>query len=425
MPMSPSFANRLRPVAREIADHFGTPFHLYDELGIDETCAAFDHAFAGTPYREFFAVKALPNPAMLALVARHGFGFDASSPAELAAAEASGAIGGDICFTSNNTSDEELLGAVAAGAQITIDDESVLHRLLALSSAPRRLAFRLHMSAAEDGSPTSVLGDSESSKFGLPAVRLVPAVATALAAGVTDIGLHLMRGSGVMRPEPFLHTLDTLLALAETVRDRTGAMVSSVNLGGGIGIPYRPDEAPFDLPALGDAVTNRLQSWEERTSLTRPQLHLECGRAVTGPHGVLVTRVVNRMRKARTMIGVDAGMSALIRPAMYGAYHHVTVHDSDDRPTEIADVVGSLCENNDKLAIQRELPIAETGDLVFVHDTGAHGWSMGFTYNGRLRPQELLLHTDGTISRVRRAETVADQQATLHFPPSTLAPAAP
>jgi diaminopimelate decarboxylase len=201
-------------------------------------------------------------------------------------------------------------------------------------------------------------------------------------------------------------------------------VVSSVNLGGGVGIPYRPCEAPFDLPALGRGVTDRLQRWQRRTGLARPQLHLECGRAVTGPHGVLVTRVLNRMLKARTMIGVDAGMSALIRPAMYGAYHHVTVLDGEDRPTEVADVVGSLCENNDKLAVQRELPVTEAGDLLFVHDTGAHGWSMGFTYNGRLRPQELLLHTDGTVRRVRRAETVADQEVTLRFAPSVLAPAA-
>lgn len=425
MPISPSFAARLHPIARELAEHFGTPFHLYDERGIDDTCTAFNGAFAGSDYRQFFAVKALPNPALLRLVARHGFGFDASSPAEIAAAVAAGATGADISFTSNNTSDDELIGALAADALVTVDDEAVLQRLLALGAPPKRLAFRLHVSAAEDGAPGSMLGDSESSKFGIPVDRLVPAVATALAAGVEDVGLHLMRGTCVMSPEPFLHTLETLLNLAVTLRERTGINVSSVNLGGGIGIPYQPDEARFDLAALGAAVTDRLDQWERRTNRPRPRLNMECGRSVTGPHGVLVSRVIHRMDKARTMIGVDAGMSALMRPAMYGAYHHVTVLDGEHRTTEVVDVVGSLCENNDKLAVQRELPVTTAGDLMIVHDTGAHGWSMGFTYNGRMRPQELLLHADGTVSRVRRAETIADQQATLHFPPYTLSASAP
>ncbi|GIG87879.1 diaminopimelate decarboxylase [Plantactinospora endophytica] len=420
MPMSPSFAARFEPIARDVAEHFGTPFHIYDERGIEETCAAFNDAFAGTGYREFFAVKALPNPAVLAVVARYGFGFDASSPAELAAAAAAGATGADICFTSNNTPRDELVEALHVGALVTIDDEAVLRQLLALGPPPARLAFRLHPSAADGTVHAGLLGDTESAKFGIPADRLVPAVTTATAAGVEDIGLHLMRGSQLMHAEPFSRTLGTLLDLAVRLRDEAGVAVSSVNLGGGIGIPYRPGETPFDLKDFGATITAQLERWERHTGQRRPRLHLESGRAVTGPHGVLVTRVINRMHKARTMIGVDAGMSALMRPALYDAYHHVTVLDGQSRPTEVVDVVGSLCENNDKLAVQRELPRTDVGDLMIVHDTGAHGWSMGFTYNGRLRPQELLLHADGTVSRIRRAETVADQQATLRFPATVL-----
>ncbi|GAA3776640.1 diaminopimelate decarboxylase [Plantactinospora mayteni] len=420
MPMSPSFAARFEPIARDVTEHFGTPFHLYDERGIEETCAAFNDAFVDTDYREFFAVKALPNPAVLGIVARHGFGFDASSPAELAAAAAAGATGADICFTSNNTPEDELVAALDVGALVTIDDEAVLDRLLGLGAPPKRLAFRLHPSAADGTVPTGMLGDTESAKFGIPADRLVPAVTAALAHGVEDVGLHLMRGSQLMHAEPFSRTLDTLLDLAVRLRDRTGVAVSSVNLGGGIGIPYRPAETPFDLKGFGATITARLRRWERDAGQRRPRLHLESGRAVTGPHGILVTKVINRMRKARTMIGVDAGMSALMRPALYGAYHHLTVLGGQSRATELVDVVGSLCENNDKLAVQRELPRTDVGDLVIVHDTGAHGWSMGFTYNGRLRPQELLLHADGSVSRIRRAETVADQQATLRFPASVL-----
>ncbi|MGW4464804.1 diaminopimelate decarboxylase [Micromonospora sp. NPDC004704] len=418
MPMNPTLAARFEPIARDVADHFGTPFHLYDERGIEETCKAFADAFAGTDFREFFAVKALPNPAILAVVARHGFGFDASSPAELAAAAIAGATGEDICFTSNNTPVDEMIAALDAGALITIDDEAVLERLLTLGPPPKRLVFRLHPSASDSTLPGGMLGDAESAKFGIPADRLVPAVTLALAHGVEDVGLHLMRGSELMHAEPFSRTLATLLDLAVLLRQRTGVAVSSVNIGGGIGIPYRPGEQPFDLKGFGAALGDQLQRWAADTGQRQPRLHLESGRAVTGPHGILVTRVIHRMHKARTMIGVDAGMSALMRPALYGAYHHVTVLDGQARPTEVADVVGSLCENNDKLAVQREIPRADVGDLVIVHDTGAHGWSMGFTYNGRLRPQELLLHDDGTVSRIRRAETVADQQVTLKFPAS-------
>ncbi|TCK24586.1 diaminopimelate decarboxylase [Pseudonocardia endophytica] len=410
--MSEEFAGRLLPVLDEIVERFGTPFHVYDETGIDENCRSYLDAFAGTDFREYFAVKGLPNPTLLRLVTRHGFGLDASSPTELEIADRTGVSGDGICFTSNNTSDAELAAALERGAIVTADDLSVLRALARQPVTPGHLALRIHPSAAGTD-VESRLGSAESSKFGIVRADVGEAVRLAMATGTARIGLHMMLGSGLMSTEPFLRTLDVLLDVADEIRRDTGVEVASVNLGGGVGVAYHPDEPPFDLAGLGRAATDRLAEWERVTGLRRPRLQMECGRQVTGPHGVLVTRVLHRMHKTRTVIGVDGGMNCLIRPGMYGAYHHVSVHGGEDRPVERADVVGSLCENNDKLAVDRPIPRADVGDLVIAHDTGAHGWSMAFTYNGRLRPQELLLHRDGSVSRVRRAETVDDYLATL------------
>ncbi|MET7728360.1 diaminopimelate decarboxylase [Streptomyces mirabilis] len=422
MPISSDFERRLHAVLPAAAAHFGTPFHIYDERGIHENCRRFDHAFASTPYREYFAVKGLPNPLPLRLLGERGFGFDCSSLPELTLAAQAGAVGHDICFTSNNTSAAELTAALRLGALINVDDESVFTKLTTLGALPDTLSFRVHpgTSGAEVGE--SYLGRAESAKFGIPADRLLPICAEALRRGVSNVGLHMMLGSGFMTREPFLLSLGLLLDQAERLHRTLGAEVGFVNLGGGIGIPYRPDEEPFDLPALGREITQVLATWERRTGLPRPKVLFECGRYITGPHGALVTRVVNRMSKAREYVGVDAGMSALMRPAMYGAYHHITVPGGEARPVEVVDVVGSLCENNDKFAEQRPLPAVVEGDFVVIHDTGAHALSMGFNYNGRLRPQELLLRRDGSIERIRRAEEQEDYFATLTFQPSRLIP---
>lgn len=424
MPMSVDFARRLDAVLPAVAEHFGTPFHIYDLQGLRETCAGFNNAFQATPYREYFAVKGQPNPVMLRHLTEYGFGFDCSSPAELVAATQAGAIGTDICFTSNNTSSAELAEAIRLGAIVTIDDETVLDKLLGLGAVPAALALRVHPGVA-GAVGESYLGDAESAKFGIRIDRLAAVAAKVARLGVRELGLHMMLGSGFLLPEPFLLSLDLLLDQSDRLHGELGLDVRFVNLGGGIGIPYRPEEQPFDLPGLADAIVARLRAWEQRSGRIRPKVLFECGRYVLVPHGVLVTRVINRMNKWREYVGVDAGMSALMRPAMYpNAYHHVTVHDGADRELETVDVVGALCENNDKFAIQRTLPRTTEGDLVLVHDTGAHALSMGFTYNGRLRPQELLLHPDGTVERIRRAETVDDYMATLSFPADVLEPAA-
>ncbi|HZB28791.1 MAG TPA: diaminopimelate decarboxylase [Streptosporangiaceae bacterium] len=423
MPMSTGFARRLDPVLPEVARHFGTPFHIYDLQGLRETCEHFNETFAATPYREYFAVKGQPNPTMLRYLTQYGFGFDCSSPAEIVAAAKAGARGEDICFTSNNTSYEELEIALRLGAIITVDDETVVDKLLAVDAAPRSLCLRVHPGTAADVGE-SYLGDALSAKFGIRIDRLPEVAAKATGLPAESFGLHMMLGSGFLHPDPYFVSLDLLLEQVTRLRDGLGLEITFLNLGGGIGIPYRPAERPFDLPALAKGVVERLRAWEQRSGRPRPRILFESGRYVLTPHGVLVTRVLNRMSKWREYVGVDAGMSAVVRPAMYAdAYHHITVHDADGRSEETVDVVGSLCENNDKFGIARTLPKTTEGDLLLIHDTGAHALSMGFTYNGRLRPQELLLHPDGTVERIRRAETIDDYFATLDFAPDRLSPA--
>jgi diaminopimelate decarboxylase len=418
--MSDAFAGRLRDALPTAVERFGTPFHLYDEQGIHDTCRAFHDAFHHLPYTEYFAVKALPNPAVMKLLAGHGFGFDVSSLPELTLALAAGARGHDICFTSNNTSRDELAAALAAGALVNIDDMAVLDKLDGLG-VPDTLAFRVNPGPHVDraAQPDTFLGEPAKAKFGIPVDRLPAVVGRARDLGVRSFGLHMMLASNSLSAGPVLATLDLLLAQTLRLHEELGITVSSLNLGGGIGIPYRPQEKPFDLAELGTLIGQRLGAWSAEHALPRPRICFESGRHITGPHGVLATRVVNRMSKWREYAGVDASMSALMRPALYPtAYHHITAPWADaTASTERVDVTGSLCENNDRFGADRELPRLSEGDLLLIHDTGAHGHSMGFSYNGRLRPQELLLRTDGSVELIRRAEDEADHFATLVVPP--------
>ncbi|GAA5051331.1 diaminopimelate decarboxylase [Nocardia callitridis] len=421
MPMSDDFTRRFTPLLPAVAQHFGTPFHIYDLCGVHETSTAFNYAFRDIEFREYFSVKAQPNPVMLRHLAEHGFGFDCSSPAELAAATTAGASGEDIAFTSNNTSREELAEAVRLGAIITVDDETVLDKLLEMRLRPTTLCLRVHPGAAAVVQDMH-LGGANSAKFGIRLDRLAAVAAKATQVRAATYGLHIMLGSHLQRVDQFLSNLDLLLRQSLLLRSTSGFRVDVLNLGGGIGIPYRPEQERFDLPLLADGIHQRLRAFEQRHHWPLRVL-FECGRYMLGPHGVLVTRVLNRMSKWREMVGVDSGMNALIRPGMYpDAYHHITVHDGEGRPTETVDVVGSMCENNDKLAIARTLPRTVEGDLLMVHDTGAHALSQAYTYNGRLRPQELLLHTDGSVERIRRAETVSDYLATLNCDADQLYP---
>jgi diaminopimelate decarboxylase len=418
MPMSDSFQQRLFPILPETAEHFGTPFHIYDETGIRGTGAALKAAFAGCAgFQEYFAVKALPNPHILSIIRDMRFGFDCSSIPELMLARQVGACGEDIMFTSNNTSPAEFDAALADGGCIlNLDDLSLIDKL---PSVPELLCFRYNPGAKRSGS--AIIGKPEEAKFGVSDDQIIEAYRRARDLGAARFGLHTMLVSNERDYRYMVETTLMLLDLAARLAGELGGdfRVEFVNIGGGLGIPYRPDETPLDVDALGREAAALLDGFAEQHG-SAPALYMESGRYLTGSHGVLVTRAINRKETYRTYVGVDANMSALMRPGMYGAYHHIDVLGKDaTEQTEVVDVVGALCENNDKFAVQRALPRIDAGDLLIIHDTGAHGQAMGFNYNGRLRPQELLLRADGTVERIRRAETAADYFATLKFEPDS------
>jgi len=415
--MSQAFSERLSPILEAVAEHFGTPFHIYDEAGIRETGRALNRAFAGLPgFREYYAVKALPNPAILSIMRSMGFGFDCSSIAELVLARRVGARGDDLMFTSNNTSAEEFAVALDDGGSIiNLDDITLVPKVPAM---PSLICFRYNPGPRRTGN--EIIGNPVESKYGVSHEQILGAYRAARDRGATRFGLHSMLASNERNHRYMVGTAEMLLDLARWIGGELGIVFEMINIGGGLGIPYRPDDPPLDLTAMGAEIAGCFTDFGNETGQV-PKLYLESGRYMTGPHGVLVVRAINRKDIYRTYIGVDASMAALMRPGMYGAYHHITVHGADpDAPTRPVDVVGPLCENNDKFAIQRPLPPVADGDLLIIHDTGAHGHAMGFNYNGRLRPQELLLREDGTVERIRRAETLDDHFATLDFEPDRL-----
>lgn len=413
MPISPNFRRRLYPHLDAIAAHFGTPFHLYDETGIRQTVQHLYRAFQAFDFREYYAVKALPNPHILRLLYEEGCGFDCSSIPELMLARQIGATGDAIMFTSNNTTPEEFAFAAGQGGCIlNLDDISLLDRV---APFPDLISFRLNP-GSEVGN--AIIGKPREAKFGVPGAQIADAYRRARERGARRFGLHAMIVSNERDAAVLLAVVQTLCQTAQQLQAELGIRLAFINIGGGLGIPYRPGEPALDVNALADGIA---ALWED-AGLTGTRLYMESGRYVTGPHGVLVTRVINQKASYRRYIGVDANMSALMRPALYGAYHHIEVPGKPlDDNAQVVDVVGALCENNDKFAVQRPLPPVEVGDLLVIHDTGAHGHAMGFNYNGRLRPQELLLRRDGTVARIRRAETPDDYFATLDFAPSHLA----
>ncbi len=419
MPIGEHFERRLQPILPEVAEHFGTPFHIYDEQGIVAVVDRLTAAFGTLPFHEYFAVKALPNLTILRILREQGLGMECSSIAELELAGDCGARGEELFFTSNNTTREEFAAALDVGAIVNVDDVTLVDKLPA---APAVCSFRFNPGPERLGD--ALIGSPVEAKFGVRRDQLQGAYERARELGVERFGLHAMIASNVLTVQPLLATIAMLLALEDGLQRTLGIELEFINAGGGLGIPYRPDDHVLDLHALGIGAGQLLNAHEQRTGRL-PKLLFEAGRYITGPNGVLVTRVINRMSKWREYAGVDAGIAALLRTAMYAdSYHHVTLHGDDgERPLELIDVVGSLCENNDKFAIQRELPQLREGDLLLVHDTGAHGLAMGFNYNGRLRPQELLLRGDGSVELIRRAEEVRrDYFATLQFEPDVLVP---
>jgi diaminopimelate decarboxylase len=415
--MSPAFQSRLLAKLPQVVAHFGTPFHLYDEVGIRETVHKLYDAFAGVEgFREYFAVKALPNPRILNMLHELGCGFDCSSIPELMLSRQVGARAEDIMFTSNNTSMAEFTTAFSdSGCIVNLDDISLIPKLPAV---PDVLCFRYNPGARRSGN--AIIGRPEEAKFGMTDEQCLEGYRRACALGVKRFGLHTMLVSNERDYRYMLETTAMLLEMVARVSERLGITFQFINIGGGLGIPYRPEDTPLDIEALGGAVRELLAHFNAKHSYA-PHLYMESGRYITGTHGVLVTRTINCKNTYRAYIGVDANMSALMRPGMYGAYHHITVFGKEDEPpTQVYDVVGALCENNDKFAVQRPLPPIEDHDLLLIHDTGAHGHAMGFNYNGRLRPQELLLRMDGSVELIRRAETPDDYFATLKFAPNVM-----
>ncbi|MCG6906140.1 MAG: diaminopimelate decarboxylase [Desulfobacteraceae bacterium] len=421
MPMSADFKNRLTPRLAKIVDFFGTPFHIYDEKGILNTCQTLKKAFAGASFfQEYYAVKALPNPAVLALIRQVGFGFDCSSSTELTLSRDVGARGEEIMFTSNNTTREEFqLAAAEGGCLLNLDDITLVPKV---PQMPELICFRYNPGPRRGGN--AIIGKPEEAKYGVSHEQLVDAYRLARERGARRFGLHTMLVSNELQADYMVETTRMLLQEVERISAELGIVFEFINIGGGLGIPYRPEETPLDLAGMGLQITALLAAFEDQHGY-QPKLFLESGRYVTGPHGVLVTTAINEKNIYRRYIGVDACMSALMRPGMYGAYHHIEVVGKPQGKNErVVDVVGSLCENNDKFAVQRPLPDIVPGDLLLIQDTGAHGHSMGFNYNGKLRPKELLLRSDGTVELIRREETPADYFATLTFAPRVLRPGA-
>ena len=402
-------------IERIAADH-PTPFHIYDEAAIRANARRLLAAFSWAEgFTEFFAVKALPNPHILKILAEEGFGTDCSSLPELILSERVGITGERVMFSSNDTPAAEYRKAKDLGAIINLDDISHIDYLdRKCGGLPELLSFRYNPGPLRKGN--AIIGDPKEAKYGFTREQIVQGYQTARERGVSRFGLHTMVISNELNPDTFIETANMLFDLAREVHARLGIALEFVNLGGGVGIPYRPEQDAVDLEYVSAGIR---RSYEERIvaeGVPLPKIFLECGRVVTGPYGYLVARVLHRKETYKNYLGLDASMATLMRPGMYGAYHHVTVLGKEDAPaTHTYDVTGSLCENNDKFAIDRRLPEVEVGDLVVIHDTGAHGHAMGFNYNGKLRSAELLLQPDGAVKLIRRREEVEDHFATLDF----------
>lgn len=400
---------------KELAAKYGTPFHVYDEKGIRDCVRALQSAFSWNPnFKEYFAVKATPNPWIMKSLKEIGVGADCSSMAELVLSETVGLSGDEIVFSSNDTADEEFEKAAAMGAIVNLDDISNLEDLERLGLVPQKICFRYNP-GPELARGNAIIGKPEEAKYGMTRAQLLECAAWAKEKGIPYIGIHTMVISCELALEGLLGTISMMCDLALEIREKLGITVDFIDFGGGIGIPYKPEDDPVDIAALGAGAEKLFK--EKMAGFEKTRISFECGRVITGPYGWLVATAIHHKEIYRNYIGLDACMADLMRPALYGSYHHITVVGKENAPkTEVYDVTGSLCENNDKFAIARELPKIEKGDLIVIHDAGAHGHSMGFNYNGKLRHQELLIHEDGTVQQIRRNETLSDLFATLDFP---------
>lgn len=399
----------------EIAREHPTPFHIYDEAAIRKNARRLLSAFSwNSGFKEYYAVKAAPNPFLLSILKDEGLGADCSSYPELLLADAAGIAGEDIMFSSNDTPASEFVAARRLGAVINLDDIAHIDFLERNGGIPQTVSVRYNPGKLRIGS--SIMGGPENAKYGFMRDQVLEGLASLRAKGAERFGLHAFVASNELDPRYFVETAAMLIDLALEVLERTGIAVSFINISGGIGIPYRPTDTAVDIEEVSAGIRELFGRKIDGGPLDPLALYMECGRMITGPYGYLVSKVLHIKRIYKTHVGLDSCMANLMRPAMYGAYHHVTVSGKEDLPHDKTyDVTGSICESIDRFAVDRSLPEIEIGDLAVIHDTGAHGHAMGFNYNGKLRSAELLLREDGSVVEIRRAETVDDHFATLDF----------
>jgi diaminopimelate decarboxylase len=403
--------------ARDIAAQYPTPFHIYDERGIRENAARVREAFAWNKgFREYFAVKATPNPFLLNILKEYGCGVDCSSETELMMSDACGFSGEEIMFSSNDTPPGEFAFAARLGGIINLDDITHIESVEAeLGGLPETMSCRYNPGGMFELS-NGIMDNPGDSKYGMTPAQITEAFRTMKAKGVKRFGLHAFLASNTTTNEYYPKLAGVLFREAVRLKEETGAEIAFINLSGGVGVPYRPDQSANDILEIGREVKRVYEEILVPAGLGEVAIYTEMGRFMLAPYGALVTKAIHKKHIYKDYIGVDACAVNLMRPAMYGAYHHITVLGKENAPHDhVYDVTGSLCENNDKFAIGRELPKIEMGDYLYIHDTGAHGFSMGYNYNGKLRSAELLLREDGSVQLIRRAETPKDYFATFDF----------
>ncbi len=399
----------------EIAKTYPTPFYLYDEKGIRENAQALKEAFAWNPgYKEYFAVKATPNPFLIKILQEYGCGCDCSSMTELMLSNAMGVKGHDIMFSSNDTPAAEFAYANEIGAIINLDDITHIDFLeQTLGYIPETISCRYNPGGVFKIS-NNIMDNPGDAKYGMTTEQLFEAYKILKEKGARHFGIHAFLVSNTVTNEYYPMLAKMLFEVAVKLKEETGIALEFINLSGGIGIPYRPDQEPNDIRIIGQGVRRAFEEIMVPAGLGQAAIYTELGRYMMGPYGALVTRVLHQKHTHKEYVGCDACAVNLMRPAMYGAYHHITVMGKEEEPLDhVYDVTGSLCENNDKFAIDRSLPRVDIGDLLLIHDAGAHGYAMGYNYNGKLKSAELLLQEDGSVKLIRRAETPKDYFATF------------
>ena len=404
--------------AKEIIAQIPTPFHIYNEAGIRANIRALKEAFSWNEgFREYFAVKATPNPHLLKLFHEEGCGCDCSSYTELLLAEAVGVTGHDIMFSSNVTPELDMRKALELGAYINLDDATHVDFMASLGPVPETVCLRYNPGGSFSLGNT-IMDMPRDAKYGMTEDQMAGAISRLQKLGVKHFGIHAFLASNTTTNEYYPELAANLFRLAVRLRNATGAHIAFVNLSGGVGVDYRPEQPCCDIRVIGDGVRERYQQILVPQGMGDVAIFAELGRFMMAPYGHLVSKVLHQKHIYREYVGLDACAADLIRPAMYGAYHHITVLGKEDAILDhVYDVTGGLCENNDKFAIERSLPQIDIGDILVIHDTGAHGHSMGYNYNGKLRSAEVLLKEDGSFQLIRRAETPMDYFATLDCTP--------